>query len=431
MTRTTVWQLSRSVMVVLLILVRPLDGLAQTTTPPAECSLQQQNRFVRDVMSDVYLWRQHVPALDIARLDSPESVLAATRYRSLDSTFSYITSQTASDALFARSEYTGVGLSSIWRGDRLFISQVFPGSAASDAGLQRGDEIVEVGGRTIPELIQSGTIDVFASAPTIDMVALRNGRRLVARLIKRAVTIPPVSNARTLNVDGRRVGYVFFRNFTEPSVNALNTTFVELKRQGVTELVLDLRYNSGGLVTIAQYLGGLIGGTLTNGQIFASYSHNDRHEPRDRILRFRAMDHSLRLNRVFVITTRTSASASEVLINALRPFMPVVVVGERTYGKPVGQYLLRFCDRVIAPVAFALRNADGEGDFFAGLPVTCAAEDDLGHEFGDASEASLREVLTHLRTGACSPTGVNSALTHLQVSPVPRTRGWTSVLGAH
>ena len=81
------------------------------------------------------------------------------------------------------------------------------------------------------------------------------------------------------------------------------------------------------------------------------------------------------------------------MINGLRPFVPVVVVGDRTYGKPVGQYVLPFCDKVLAPVSFSMVNANGEGDYFDGLPADCPAADDIGHDLGDADEASLAEAL--------------------------------------
>ena len=88
------------------------------------------------------------------------------------------------------------------------------------------------------------------------------------------------------------------------------------------------------------------------------------------MLRFETQPGALTLDRLVVITTQASASASELVINSLRPFIPVVIVGDRTYGKPVGQYAIPFCDKILAPVSFQLRNANGEGDFFDGLPPT-------------------------------------------------------------
>ena len=111
---------------------------------------------------------------------------------------------------------------------------------------------------------------------------------------------------------------------------------------GVRDLVLDLRYNGGGLVGVAQHLASLIAGVRTNGQVFAEYFHNDKNATRNRVLRFEPKPHALGLERLVVITTGASASASELVINALKPFIPVVVIGSRTYGKPVGQYQVNF-----------------------------------------------------------------------------------------
>ena len=187
-------------------------------------------------------------------------------------------------------------------------------------------------------------------------------------MVKRLVTIPTVSLTRVVDVDGRKVGYLFFRNFVQPSTAALTEAFAALKAAGATELVLDLRYNGGGLVDVAVHLGSLIGGTRTNGQVMLNYVHNDKIGPTlNKTTRFANPEQALNLQRLVVITTRGSASASELVINSLRPFMPVTIIGDTTYGKPVGQYGLRFCDKVLYPVAFSIKNANLEGDFFDGL----------------------------------------------------------------
>ena len=212
-----------------------------------------------------------------------------------------------------------------------------------------------------------------------------------------------MSLTRVVDIDGRRVGYLFFRNFVSPSTAALTDAFAALKTAGANELVLDLRYNGGGLVDVAVHLASLIGGTRTNGQVMLNYIHNDKIGP---ILNKTTQIHdrrsALNLQRLVVITTRASASASELAINSLRAYIPVTIIGDTTYGKPVGQYGLRFCDKVLYPVAFSIKNANLEGDFFDGLPVDCPAGDDYTHQLGDTAEASFAEALTFIRTGACS-----------------------------
>jgi carboxyl-terminal processing protease len=108
----------------------------------------------------------------------------------------------------------------------------------------------------------------------------------------------------------------------------------------------------------------------------------------------------------------------------------VTIVGDRTYGKPVGQYVLPFCDKVLAPVSFSMVNADGQGDYFGGLPVDCRAADDISRELGDAGEASLATALGYLRTGACP--AISQPLGARRAAAAPaRAVGWAALVNAH
>jgi C-terminal processing protease CtpA/Prc len=198
------------------------------------------------------------------------------------------------------------------------------------------------------------------------------------------------------------VAYIHFRNFVQPAVDALNAAFTRVREAGATELVLDLRYNGGGLVSVAQHLAGLVGGDPLVGKVFVQFTHNDKQTSHDTAYRFEAKPQGLHASRLVVIATRGSASASEAVINGLRPYMDVKVVGERTYGKPVGQYGFDFCDEVLYPVAFLVTNARGEADYFDGIPADCAAADDVDHALASPQEASLAEALYLLRHGRCS-----------------------------
>ena len=201
----------------------------------------------------------------------------------------------------------------------------------------------------------------------------------------------------------------------------------------MTDVILDLRYNGGGLVSVSQHLAGLVGGVRTNTQVFVEFFHNDKNTSRNQVLRLEDPARAVDVPRLVVITTRASASASETLINGLRPFLPVTIVGGRTFGKPVGQYGFNFCDKVLFPVSFETRNASGEGDFFSGLRADCAAADDLDNALGDPEEASLAEALDFLRTGTCSPRAsvASRSLEELrrEVSALERS-GWEQLLNA-
>jgi carboxyl-terminal processing protease len=402
---------------------------------PSSCGVTAQNRFVRDALDELYLWYRELPPVDPADVDSPEAYLEAVRYRPLDESFSYITSRAASDAFYSESQYIGFGLSTAILGAQMRVLQVFDDSPATEAGLGRGATITAIGGVPAAELIASGAIDsAFGPATEGVEVAIaftsRDGVARSATMRKRAVTIPTVSLTKVFEVDGRKVGYLFFRNFVRPSVAALDAAFASLRDAGVTELVLDLRYNGGGLVDVAVHLASLIGGTPTANQVFAEYRHNDRNRRRDETLRFGAPAGALGLARVIVIATQASASASELVVNGLKPFVPVTLVGDRTYGKPVGQYVLPFCDKVLAPVSFSMVNADGQGDYFGGLPVDCRAADDIGRELGDAGEASLATALGYIRTGACPPVASQPLASRRAVAQAPRAIGWAALVNA-
>jgi hypothetical protein len=204
-----------------------------------------------------------------------------------------------------------------------------------------------------------------------------------------------------------------------------------LKTAGATELVLDLRYNGGGLVDVAVHLASLIGGSRTAGQVLLNYIHNDKIGPiLNKSVNFETLDQALNLQRLVVITTRASASASELTINSLRAYMPVTIIGDTTYGKPVGQYGLKFCDKVLFPVSFSIKNANLQGDFFDGLPADCVSGDDYTHQLGDTAEASFAEALTFIRTGACSTQAATAMRAYRSPGIVFKPAGWASILNA-
>jgi carboxyl-terminal processing protease len=412
-------------------LALPAAARAQT-----DCTIPGQNLFVRNTLQEFYLWYRDLPDPNTALFSSPEAYLEAVRYRPLDESFSYIANESSSDAFFSDSQFIGFGIGLKFEGQDLRLTEVYPDSPSSEAGLHRGYRVLAINGVSVADLVARGEIGgAFGPSEIGYSVLIRfrdlGGAEAEVRMTKRLVTIPTVSGTRVLDLDGRKVGYLVFRNFTEPSVAALTAAFDQLRAEGATELVLDLRYNGGGLVTVAQQLGGEIGGAATAEQTFVRFVHNDKNSFRDMSLLFPALANSLNLSRLVVIATRSSASASELIINGLRPFMPVTVVGDTTYGKPVGQYGFRFCGKILFPVAFTGRNARNDPDYFGGIPADCRAPDDLEHELGDAAEASLAEGLQYIATGTCSA----AAAARARIAAAPRrpvTRdAWRQLVGAY
>ena len=390
-----------------------VSGVAAPATAQDQCSTAGQTDFVHRVMEQYYLWYRDLPSVNPLVFDGPEAYLEAVRLRPRDDSFSYIALQSTTEAFFSSSEFVGIGFGSKRSGpERLRITQVFPVSPAFDAGLRRGDRLTHIAGTEVSVLLDEGRLDEALGPSEIGYeVGLTwlphtNDSPLPpeprsALVVKRPVTIPTVSQRLVIDLDGRRVGYLHFRNFVEPSTDALNEAFAKFQEEEVTELILDLRYNGGGLINVAQQLGGLIGGFRTSARVFLEMMHNDKNTQLNRRVRFDGSLLALNLERVVVITTRASASSSELVINGLKPFIDVTVVGDTTLGKPVGQYRFDFCDKSLFPVSFQNVNADGDGDFFGGIAPDCVARDDLDFPLGDPQESSLDAALSFLRDGSC------------------------------
>jgi C-terminal processing protease CtpA/Prc len=149
--------------------------------------------FVRDVLDEYYFWYRDLPLLNPANYASPEAYLDAARYRPLDSSFSYITSREANEAFYGESQFVGFGFSTQTGDNDLRVLQVFPDSPAGEAGLARGDRIVEINGRSVSDLVQSGAIGgaFGASEPGVTatiVVHPRTGEERRSTLTKRVRT---------------------------------------------------------------------------------------------------------------------------------------------------------------------------------------------------------------------------------------------------
>jgi hypothetical protein len=147
-------------------------------------------------------------------------------------------------------------------------------------------------------------------------------------------------------------------------------------------------------------LGGLV---ATNQRIFSRTEFNaDRAAANNQIRYFENIaNRSVDLSRLVVIATQNTASASELVTNGLIPHVDVAIVGDRTFGKPVGQIGIEFCDKILRPTSFRLANELGDGDYFDGLPADCQASDDLSIAIGDDLDPNMIAAMSYLNTGAC------------------------------
>jgi len=288
--------------------------------------------------------------------------------------------------------------------------------------------VVSINGVSIDDPTPAGMTVInegaFAPRPgTTYTFAFRDGAgstRTVA-LTAGTVTRVPVQNARVLDTGGARVGYLTFNDHIESAEGQLVTAFADFARQGVTDLVLDLRYNGGGFLYIASQASYMIaGGARTSGRVFERLRFNrkrvaDNNDPANALPFFALTSgraHSgtranqplpqLNLARVFILTTGGSCSASESIINGLRGIgVTVHLIGATTCGKPFGSVAKDNCGISYFPIEFQGTNDAGFGGFADGFAPTCAAADDLTRPLGDQSEGMLATALALRATGAC------------------------------
>jgi C-terminal processing protease CtpA/Prc len=195
----------------------------------------------------------------------------------------------------------------------------------------------------------------------------------------------------------------------------MDAVFADFRAQGVNDIILDLRYNGGGLVSTSELLGDFLGGDVAENLLYSQTVFNELRAPANNSVEFfeRRLN-SMSLVRLVVIASRSTASASELVINGMDPHVEVVIVGDDTFGKPVGQVGLEFCEKILRPTAFQTLNADGFGDYFFGLPVDCAAPDDLDVAVGADNDPNIEAALTYLDTGGCPAASVPGAQFKLQ-----------------
>ena len=397
---------------------------------PGGCSAAGQKNFVREVADDWYLFPETLPAsIDPAAFataaDFLDALTATARAQNRDRFFSYLTTPQADSSFLQAGQFVGFGFRTRIDGDRLFIPEVYEDSPAEDGGLARGAEITHIdsGSGFVPvATILQGDPDLeLAFGPATEGVqrglrfVLVGGQQLEAQFIKSIVTILPVppGSTRILALPSNPavpVGYVNLRTFISTAETPLRNAYAQFRAQGVQYFIVDLRYNGGGLVSIADLIGDLNGDARASSDVFENMRFNAARSNNDSVRRFIDQPQSVDPVRIAFITTGGTASASEIVVNAMKPWAEVAIVGADTFGKPVGQtaFDLNGCNLRLRLVTFRITNADEEGNYYDGLaetlPFACAADDDLTRDPWDPAESSMAEALDWLGTGACSAT---------------------------
>lgn len=389
-------------------------GGAGAPAPSADdpCSATGQKQFVLDVMRDWYLWNNLLPAdVNINDFVSAESLLAfLASFQPIDG-FSRISDAAQEQAFFNEGEFEGYGFSSRFTDSNVLrIVRVFEGSPAWDIGIRRGQQIVQLNGRSIANIEANEGVGALFDLPSLEFT-MRNldGSEFTATASQAIVTIDPIPQYRIIDAgDGRRVGYIEFYTFIRTANAQLDEAFNEFRLAGVNDVILDLRYNGGGLVSVAEQLGDLLGGDQDS-LVFSETRFNEDRAPSNNSTEFfERRGASISLSKLAVIASRGTASASELVTNSMEPYVVggVGIIGDNTFGKPVGQSGFTFCEKILRPTTFQTVNAAGFGDYFDGIPVDCSVPDDLDFQVGASDDPNVVAALEYLQSGGCPVTAV-------------------------
>lgn len=369
---------------------------------------QQQNQFVYQQLQDAYYWYAQVPSLNPQDYASPAGLLAAAKYAERDK-WSYITSQSAYQQFYNEGTTIGLGLGlAVDVNGELRISYVYEDSPAFYAGLERGDWLLAVNGEDVYALLEQDRWEEawgqneLGVAVTLDVRKLSSNSQQQLQMYKNSVAFQPLNiSLLSTRINQTAVAYLAFNQFTTRTRQQLQQAFEFFQAKQAKELIIDLRYNSGGRLSVARDLASLIVGSAQAGKVFEQLIHNDKYQAQDQLVLLNAQEHSLNLSRVVILSSLETCSASESLINDLRPYIEVIQIGDSSCGKPVGSQAYAFHDQVLNLITVSGVNKNGEGDYFAGLTPNCYAQDDFLHNLGDVAENVLSTALAYLREQEC------------------------------
>lgn len=378
------------------------------------------NKWIKENMELYYYWNDELPGIDQTRESDPEKYFQRLLYK--DDKWSWITDDYTSLQAGYDGEPVTMGYDPTFYtfsdGKSVFmvVNYVYPQSAAADAGLKRGDIILSI---NQTDLDTSNYYDLFSgkvySVQLGEAVSQGQGITIYQTdvsldLTARITVTDPAISYRVIDTLGYKIGYLAYVEFVAGENNGFLSTldriFNEFKSEGISDLVVDLRYNPGGDKTAAGHLASVIApaANVNARDVMVNLKYNDELEaylqqeyPEELTYRFSKLTANINLQRIYFLTTGATASASELVITGLDPYMEVVQIGEATYGKYAGAWVLPDDDEkwAVVPIVMKYSNANGYTDFAEGLIPDFPMTDDIVFPvpLGDTADPMIKRAI--------------------------------------
>jgi len=372
---------------------------SSTVVSSSEASFFSSDRaFLRSLFETQYLWYDRIDTtIDVSGFDDPNTMIDALRYKELD-LWSYAETYEEYEAFANQTSSGSFGFS--YNPQTFQILYLVLGSPAYVAGLQRGDIITHINDINITsEVLQNAKANLNVEAT---FSVLRGGEVVTITMAPAVYSYTVTQHKLFETAQGSTVGWLRYDQFSSSSVAEFEESFTYFKEANIDTLIIDLRYNGGGSLTVASILMDKIAGYTNDGEVQFTLQYNDLYSYKNSYYAFEKDDNTLSsLSRVIFLTTGGSASASEVVINSLKPYIDVYTIGATTHGKPVGMGGQSYGDYVYWLINFSIVNVNGDGDFYDGIAPTCEAEDNFNYPRDDSNENMLKEALYFVDNGLC------------------------------
>lgn len=433
---------ARDIMIVLagMILVPVYFGSCAVDRWAAYAEETQTDRWIDDTMRVWYYWNQDIPNTNqlnyfsepfsfFASLLSDKDGKGGQHYSTIDS-LTYATRSIPYTDHSYGFQFTTNRVEGNDTALYAHILYVTPESPAGEIGLRRGDWIMEMNGEPITQKNYERLYGSEGMQLTIGYYDAKNDTILSyaePQIIApaRHVNDHPVHYHNVYQQESKKIGYLVYNHFSSGTTDndneydrELRATFREFAAQQVNEFILDLRYNNGGLITCAQLLCAMLAPSSALGQQLGYLEYNQNFSPVDFYLDENLIQDgaNLNLSTLYVLTSAETASASEMLINCLRPYMRVILIGETTEGKNVGSISFTNPELMLtmSPIVCKIYNSLGESDYENGFSADESVNEnsDMARflPFGDTNELLLNTALGLISGNLPAPTSSQSGL---------------------